>query len=322
MRMAIIRNRARPLLLGLLLAAALLALTALATVSRLGGNTQPAAAQDQSNIVVSLDMDTADGPCTDIDSSASHATGDIYNVAICVQGLYEANPIGVISFDVLYDDTLNVAPDVANTGPALDDNPDLNAGATFWGDGLGDNWDCSGAGSAYPTGDKDAATGPGHGDASISCLSALGPWRLGDNETSGVIAVVSFTAVAAGTDTLTIANGLLGFTDATEMGTCNPEGAYPMTCNGASDAKGGAPVPVPTSSAPPVAPPPVVPPPTEILPPVAPAPAPAVVVAPPTGSGPAAAGSPWMPLVWLLTGAAGAAIATGGVLRLAKGRQR
>jgi hypothetical protein len=321
MRMATIRNRARPLLLGLLVAAALLALTALATIYRLGENTQQAAAQDESSIVVSLDMDTADGPCTDIDSSASHATGDSYNVAICVQGLYEGHPIGVMAFDVLYDDTLNVAPDVADTGQGLDDNPDANAGTTFWGDGLGDNWDCSGGALAYPRGDKDAATGPGHGDAFLSCRSSLGPWRLGDNETSGVIAVVSFTAVAAGTDTLTIANGLLGNSDATEMGTCNPEVSVPMTCYGASDAKGGAPVPVPTSSAaPPVAPPPIVPPPTENLPPAAPAPA--VIVAPPTGSGPAADGSPWMPLAWLLAGAAGAAIATGGVLRLAKGRQR
>ncbi len=324
MRMATIRNRARPVLLGLLVAAALLAVTALATMSRLGGNTQPAAAQDESSIVVSLDADTADGPCTDIDSSASHATGESYGVAICVQGLYVDFPIGVLSFDVLYDDTLNAAPDVADTGPGLDDNPDVNAGTTFWGDGLGDGWDCSGGGLAYPRGDKDAASGAGHGDAFLSCRSSLGPWRLGDNETSGVIAVVSFTAVAAGTDTLTIANGLLGYTDATEMGTCNPVVANPMTCNGASDAKGGAPVPVPTSSAgPTTAPPPVAPPPTEILPPAPAAPAPTtVIVAPPTGSGSAADGSPWMPLVWLLAGAAGATIAAGGLLRLAKGRQR
>jgi hypothetical protein len=323
MMMATNRNRARPVLLGLLVAAALVAVTTLATALWLGGGTKQATAQDESVIIVSLDADTSDGPCTDIDSSVSHATGDIYSVAICAQDLYDGYPIGSFTFDVMYDDTKNIAPEAADTGEGLDDNPDANAGATFWGDGLGTGWDCSGSTLAYPKGDRNPATGPGNGDAFIACESLGGPWTLGDNETAGVIAVISFAAITEGTDTLEIADtSYLAYSTASTMGECDPDSDYPMTCNDASNTNGGAPVPVPTASAgPTVAPPPVVPPPTENLPPAAPAPA-TVIVAPPTGSGPSADGSPWTPLVWLLAGAAGAAIAAGGLLRLAKGRQR
>jgi hypothetical protein len=204
------------------------------------------AAEDE-GIVISLDMDTSDGPCTDIDSSASHALGSEYDVAVCVQGLYVGFPIGVASFDILYDDTLNVAPEVADTGKGVDDNPDANAGTTKWGDGLGTNFDCSGGGLAYPKGDKDSGTGPARGDAFLSCKASLGPWTLGDDESSGVLGMVRFHALAAGTDTLTIYKGLLGYSDATEMGTCNPDVTYPVPCNDGEDIK-LAPSPTPTST--------------------------------------------------------------------------
>jgi hypothetical protein len=229
------------LFLSLFLAAVVVAVAAHLT----GGNK---ASADLVPIVVSLDLDTTDGgPCADIDSSAEHdPAGGNYDVAICVEGLYQGFPVGVVAFDVLYDDTLNVAPEVADALQGLDDNPDANAGSTTWGDGLGSGWDCSGGGAAYPKGDKDAATGPGNGDAFLSCRSSLGPWTLGDNETAGVIAVVHFQPLAAGTDTLTLSRGLLGYTDATEMGTCNPWVANEMTCNGGTDIKPTPPPPTDT----------------------------------------------------------------------------
>ena len=187
-------------------------------------------------LTVSLDMDADNGtaPCAPIDASANHLLGSTYNIAICVEGLFLGNPIGVLAFDVLYDDLKNVAPEVDDVGKGLDDNPNLNEDE--YGDGLGPNWDCS---AAYPKGDKNALTGPGNGDAFLSCRSSLGPWTMGDDETAGVLAVINFdvTASAATTDTLVIASGLLGYTDASEMGTCNPGVTNPMTCVNGTDNK-------------------------------------------------------------------------------------
>ena len=201
-------------------------------VPRLGGQADQAAAQD--GIVVSLDMDAWGGsaPCSPINPWAMYMPGQSYRVAICVSNLSLGNRIGVIVFDVLYDDTKNSAPEVADIGQGLDDNPNLNDNE--YGDGVGSGWDCSGGGTAYPKGDRDPETGPGNGDAYLSCRSSLGPWTMGDDETSGVLAVIDFDVIASAptTDTLTIAIGYLGYNDASEMGTCNPELTYPMTCNG------------------------------------------------------------------------------------------
>jgi len=324
-----------------------------AAVPRLSGGTEQAGAQQ--GITVSLDMDTTGGPCADIDDSASHGTGDSYDVAICVAGLFEDFPIGVLAFDVIYDDTLNTAPEVTDAGQGLDDNPNLNENE--YGDGVGSGWDCSGGGSAYPKGDKDAATGPGNGDAFLSCRSTLGPWTLGDNETSGVIAVVHFTADYEGTDGLVIANGLLGYQDASEMGTCNPGVGVPMTCVGGTDDKSGTPQPTSTATPTPTATSTPCPPegcptqeptrrawtktptpePTGTPTPEAPAgegeqpppppPPPAgeqmpQVMPPGTGSGPAE-GMTWLTgLLWLMAGAGAVSVALGGLLGYGRGRSR
>ncbi|MDI6858474.1 MAG: hypothetical protein QME71_09200 [Dehalococcoidia bacterium] len=230
----------------------LLSLAALVALYRTTLSSQDApSVSAQAGPALSLDMETSDGPCTDIDATAFHDPGTIYDIGLCVSGLYAAGGgftgtgIGTLAFDVLYNDLLNVAPEVANSGNGLDDNPDANAGTTTWGDSLGTGWDCSYGGLAYPTGDKNPASGPGNGDAYITCNSLAGPWTLGDDETSGVIAVIHFQAIASGEDSLTIANGLLAFPDATEMGTCNPGVIEPMPCTGGEDIK---PAPTPSPS--------------------------------------------------------------------------
>src|SRR4030042_5287355 len=131
---------------GLLALSAVVVAVALA-ISRRGG---PSNQQSLAHVITqtpegpealhaSLDLDTSDGPCTDIDDSAEHdPAGANYNVAICVEGLYEGFPIGVAAFDVIYDDTLNSAPDGANSGQGLDDNPNFNENE--YGDGLGSGW--------------------------------------------------------------------------------------------------------------------------------------------------------------------------------------
>ena len=192
-------------------------------------------------LTVRLDMDTSDGPCTDIDATADHACGSTYKVAICATGLYMGFPIGSFTMDVTYDDTKNLGTEVANAAPALDDNPDANAGGTKWGDGLGLLWACDNGGSGYPTGNTIA---PG-GDAFIACDSTASgaTTTLGDNEDHGVIAVIHFKAIAGSVipDTLTIADSsYLAYASGQTMGECDPDSTLPMDCVGGTDNKTGA----------------------------------------------------------------------------------
>lgn len=183
--------------------------------------------------------------CNPVDNSGSQAVGSTYQVAVCATD-YPATPdgggkdngIGVFYFDVLYDNTLNQCDDVANSGMALDDNPDANAGDTVWpnpvtGDTLGGAWDCTGMGIDYPTCDKDLPDDPPSlGRAHIFCLSLVGPWTLGDNEANGVLGVVTFKAIAVGTDNLALANVVIDDQDASEKGSCNPGVDNPIPCTG------------------------------------------------------------------------------------------
>ncbi|MDI6858028.1 MAG: hypothetical protein QME71_06940 [Dehalococcoidia bacterium] len=224
-----------------LLALSFLLLTCLAIAALLLSQRDSDAMADE-ELAIRLDMDTSDGPCADIDTSSRHEVGQEYGVAICATGLYPGYPPGTISFKVTYDDTIDKAPDVECTGACLDSNPDANGGNTVWGDGLGSDWDCSSMGIAPPRGDLNPASGAGNGEAFITCASLLGPWTLGDDETSGAIAVIEFRALAEGSNVFTVSDGLLGYTDATEMGTC-PGVLFPMQCFGGTHVNGAAAVP-------------------------------------------------------------------------------
>jgi hypothetical protein len=328
-------------------------------VPRLGGGGEKATAQG--GLTASLDMDTTDGPCTDIDDSVNHGPGDSYYVAICVEGLYQGYPIGSFGFDVMYDDTLNHAPDVANSGNGLDDNPDANVGSTTWGSSLGTGWDCSGGTLAYPAGDRNPATGPGNGDAFLACESLGGPWTLGDNEDHGVIARIHFIADYQGTDLLVIADtSYLAYSSGSTMGECDPDSPYPMTCNDGEDIKSGSAAPTSTATRTPTATSTPCPPegcpteeptprswtktPTPVVtetptpggesgegeqPPPPPPPPPPTgeqmpqVVPPGTGSGPAE-GMSWLSMsLWLLAGVGAVSVALGGLyIGYGKGRSR
>lgn len=224
-----------------LLAFSLILATCLAIAAVLLWQRDSGALADE-ELAVRLDMDTSDGPCTDIDTSSRHEVGQEYEVAICVTGLDPGDPPGTISFKVTYDDTIDKAPDVECSGVCLDSNPDANAGSTIWGDGLGSEWDCSSMGIAPPKGDRNPATGAGNGEAFITCASLFGPWTLGDDETSGAIAVIEFRALAEGSNVFTVSDGVLASTDASEMGTC-PGILFPIQCFGGTHVNGAAAAP-------------------------------------------------------------------------------
>jgi sugar lactone lactonase YvrE len=191
--------------------------------------------------------------CEPVNDTSTEVFPHSHRVAVCVKDPPAA--IGAFQFDLVYDDTLNTAPEVANVGLALDDNPDANEGATTWpnsttGDDLGSGWDCSGFGVQYPTGDTDAGTGPGHGRAKIVCLNLLGPWTLGDNETEGVLATVEFNVIGLGADTLHLENVEVADTMGGEMGSCNPAISVPIPCFDATESK-VTPTPTPPPTYPP-----------------------------------------------------------------------
>jgi hypothetical protein len=184
--------------------------------------------------------------CEPVDAAGMHSLGSTYRVAVCVKDTPAA--IGGFSFELVYDDTLNQASEVADSGTALDDNPDANAGTTTWptstaGDDLGGGWDCSGFSISYPRGDIDPATGPGRGRARIVCMSLEGPWTLGDNETEGALATVRFNVVGTGADTLHLENVFVDDTAGAEIGSCNPAIWVLIPCFDATDDK-TAPTPV------------------------------------------------------------------------------
>ncbi len=221
-------------------------LALLMAILKPGFESRSSFAQEPSGITMSLDMDALNGtgPCDPIDAAAKHQPGSDYKVAVCVDGLYYqygseyAYPIGFADFSVLYNDTINVAPEVVDPGDGLDGNPDANLGTTTWGSPLGSTgWECS------ARGDKDPATGAAHGQAFLSCAGMVGPWTLGDNESSGVLGVISFHVKGWGVDTMTISDGLLDYQDASEMGTCDPIVTFSLDCIGGSS---GEPEPTPT----------------------------------------------------------------------------
>jgi len=213
---------------------------------RLGGGTEQV--QANGGLSLSLDMDVTDGgPCADIDDSAVHSVGDSYDVAVCIGGMSQA--IGSFYLIVTYDDTLNSSPNEScPSGDCFDANPDANAGTTTWGTSLGSGWDCNIFDLSPPQGDRNLATGPANGEAYLGCWSLSGPYTFGDNETSGVLALISFTAIAGSPDpdTLSLADSSVSSYQGVDIGVCG--GSPAMSCNGATDEKAGTPAPTATAT--------------------------------------------------------------------------
>ena len=216
--------------LRLLLGLAVLAVVMVASPGSagFGGGVTPVSAQ---GVELSLDTDISDGPCVDIDSELTTSVDESFQIAICAAGLYSPG-MAFFQTDVLYDDTILLAPEVADDGLGVDDNPDANAGATTWGASLGERVDCSSGQAAFPRGNR--STTPGKGRAFVSCVNLLGPWPLGEEVDKGVLAVITFKALKEGTVILSAERAQLGDSQAIEMGSCKPTATLPMLCNDAT----------------------------------------------------------------------------------------
>jgi CSLREA domain-containing protein len=184
---------------------------------------------------IDKDITNGEGPCDPdyIDDETTEVVGSEHELAVCIGGLSEA--VGAFDLGIRYDDELDECTDVeCKDAVCLDDNPDANAGNTTWGDGLGDGWDCTYVpGEPEPICDMDEDTGPQQGHAQVWCVGTE-DYDLGDDESWGVLAVLTLDVVAGGTDDVVIDHlTVYRPPDGGIIGDCD-EG---MDCLGARDIK-------------------------------------------------------------------------------------
>jgi hypothetical protein len=202
---------------------------------------------------LALDLDVSDGVCTDIDTARSvpHPTTGI-QVGVCFSLPSNADPVAAFRYAFVYDDSVIVAPEVADAGTALEDNPDANDGTEFSTPGLGGGWDCNPVGVS-PRGDTNGATGAGNGRFfSGGCASNAGATLLA-NSGFAPLGVVTFNTVGGGSSTIAIdPNGNVSEPGATvtgdslePLGSCSPVTTLPMACNGGTITVTGAPTSTP-----------------------------------------------------------------------------
>jgi hypothetical protein len=206
-------------------------------------STFPVVVASSTSLALDMDITNGSGVCDPIDSSTNVDVGPAaVRVGVCFVNPLGTLPVSAFKYNVTYDDSMIVAPEVADVSPALEDNPDANAGVTTftspkYSSHLGDGWQCD-DGGAFPKGDNNASTGAAAGNAfSGSCISISGPYTL----TSGPLGVITFDAVGSGTSTVSFGGSSVHADDLSEIGSCNQPGNRPMPCVGGSVTVGGCP---------------------------------------------------------------------------------
>ena len=184
----------RKVLVSLVLGAlAVVAAVLLVVTLRAGNFARLAEGQVEGALVLDMNADNGNGPCDPIDSSISVGEGSEFKVAVCLTGGSEA-PAALDLFlnnDRSLDQCVPVDCGVTD---CLDTNPDANAGVTTWGTPLGTRWDCSALGVAPPSCDL-------NGQIYLGCFSAQPPTLPFGPAVAAPLAVISFKAIAEGTDT-------------------------------------------------------------------------------------------------------------------------
>lgn len=149
---------------------------------------------------LAIDADPGNGsrPCDPIDDIRMGApTSGSYTVAICLAD--SAGAPDAFEARLVWSGGVATAPEVADTAPALDDNPNANNGAGP--NGLGTSWDCTGFGLAFPKGNDPATAGVN--DAYIVCNDTT----FGSNSVltanPGLLATLTMNASGAGTMSFT-----------------------------------------------------------------------------------------------------------------------
>jgi hypothetical protein len=183
---------------------------------------------------VVIDADTTNGACTTLDASRTGApTSGSYTVGICLTNSDGAPD----AFDVRLSWTGPAsAPELPNTAPALDDNPDANQGAGP--NSLGMMWDCTGFGLNPPT--------AGASSASIVCNDTTFGTDSQLSASPGLLATLTLEASGAGKVAITVDDASSYNSPAGVTYICGTVG-----CVGASvtQGAGGGPTATPTTEA-------------------------------------------------------------------------
>jgi hypothetical protein len=215
---------------------------ALIAVPRIPGGGQRAAAQPAPpSLELDMDVTNGDGPCDPIDTTrAEDIGGASYKIAVCLKNAPSAPD--TFNFSLVYDDSKNTCVTSGNTN--LDSNPDANLGSTtFSSPDLGGVWDCTGAGFAFPSCDRDTASGAGHGQAYLGCIRTSGSPTLPVGQgVAAPLAEVTFLASGGGDDNLTLTDVAAADVVGTTIVICTtpPDEVNDVgTCVGGTDSKGG-----------------------------------------------------------------------------------
>jgi hypothetical protein len=201
----------------------------------------------QSAFQLSIDANPVNGtrPCDPIDPIRVVNPGETYTVGVCIENQPEAPRS--FALRVLYDGTLNTAPEVPDEGSALNDNPDANDGdGGTAGDRLGTKWDCSGFTIKYPEGDDPNTP---EADAIIVCNANVVHPDADLTISPGLLVTITFQASATNFGSEVVSYG--GDTSiggaAGSIGYC-AETEPVIPCVGAMIFKGITPTPSPTLS--------------------------------------------------------------------------
>ena len=177
-----------------------------------GGSGTPRTSAHVNTGIPHLEIDVVeDGTgvwCNPVDTTTTVTPG-VHKVAICASDLLAT--VNTFAVEINYNSDLNSCADTGQTGTGLDANPDANVGATVFsgssGAGnLGTGCDCSSGTQQYPTCDYWPGAPEGFPastrTAYISCgctTTQTTPFGAGK---SHPLAVVAYTAVGVGVDTL------------------------------------------------------------------------------------------------------------------------
>jgi len=170
-------------------------------------------------LVLDLVQDT--GWCNTINNTHNSPIGNAHQAAICLTG--SGVPASDFNIVVNYSSTLNSCSSRNQTGTALDANPDFIST-------VGTGWNCSGGGLNYPK------CGETAGEAFISCGTVEDPGTISGN---WAIAVIDWTALAAGADNLTFGTAALYDYSGENILRCPG-----VDCIGATEMKGPTPTPI------------------------------------------------------------------------------
>jgi len=188
------------------------------------------AARAQTGTRIALDADITNGVCDTVDANVRVPKGATVGVAVCL--LNAPEPAEALEVRVTYDISKVTVPERPDDAPALDDNPDANAGATTFGSqNLGTGWDCTGFGAIAPVGED---PGTPSSDAHIVCNANLS--SPDEHLSNGAMAVIFFqTGSTAGGVSLAIdpVTSVAGHSGG-DYAECLPTGGVQVPCDGAT----------------------------------------------------------------------------------------